>query len=437
MSNEKNVSYIVEQKLCTSCGACFIVCKKEAINFTETVGGNVLPEVDIAKCDNCGLCREVCSGEKFSCDLIEKMPPDAFIGSAVEAYLGKAKKGDIFNNSQSGGVASALLFHALDSGFADVAVTVAMNWGDPPRAEPVLARTKEEILNSQKSKYSPVPALKALKGLKKSDKKLVFAGLPCQIHGLKNLYKLVPGLKEKIVLTIGLFCERTLSNAAIDHFMESFARELVGGKSLVFKDKNRNGYPGDIHIMSKSGQSKVISSKNRMEIKDLFTPARCRICFDKMNIFSDISLGDPWGIREADHEKGESVCVVRTKRGHDFLQEARSSLKLKDLDYKRVWDGQQIGRKKQEWHAFEDAWRKSGFPLPNYCGKIEEENSKKALREYQKKLRISFDLDSFPSREELLKSVRLRILKKRIFKCVLYPFRFILRVLRKLKRILD
>jgi coenzyme F420 hydrogenase subunit beta len=219
IKNRIDISLAVSDHLCLSCGACYAVCKNNAITFYETVGGYLFPKIDKNLCINCGLCYNVCPGINFSNELLSKVPQDTFKGEALKSYLGRAQCEDIFKNAQNGGVVSALSCYAIESGQADAVVTVAMQRGNPSRASAFLARSREQILKAQRSKYSMVPVLSVLKGLKESDRRIVLIGLPCHIHGLCNLYELLPGLKEKIILTIGLFCERTVTNAAMDYLI--------------------------------------------------------------------------------------------------------------------------------------------------------------------------------------------------------------------------
>lgn len=432
-SKKANIREVVGEKLCNSCGACFAVCKPDAIVFKETVGGNLFPQIDTDKCTYCGLCLKVCQGVSFSDTLFDKMPRDVFRGESIKSYLVRAQSEDIFKNSQSGGAVSALLCYALESGLANAAVTVAMQKGNPPRANACLVRSREEILHSQKSKYSLVPALSALKGLKESDQKIVFVGLPCQIHGLHNLYEVVPELKEKIILTIGLFCDRTMTNAAIDYLIKK--QNCKGQvKHLVFRDKQHGGYPGSVYIESEDGKDYVLPPKDRMQIKDFFTPTRCRLCFDKLNIFSDISVGDPWGISEADHINGESVCVARTDKGANFLQKAKDYLRLREVNYDKIYNGQNIEHKQDLWCGYKEAWRRKGLKLPNYCEYIKTKPAKPDINEFMMTLQKSLDLDSFGSREELIRYVDSHIPKQRRHSLLLTVGIFCLKAIQKMIR---
>jgi coenzyme F420 hydrogenase subunit beta len=108
------------------------VCPNDAIHYAETKGGYLLPVVNETTCNNCGICHDVCPSIHFGETLVSSMPEDPFAGIAMDTFVGKATNKFLFNNSQSGGIVSALLVHALETGKISGAVTVAMQAGPPP-----------------------------------------------------------------------------------------------------------------------------------------------------------------------------------------------------------------------------------------------------------------------------------------------------------------
>lgn len=55
-------------------------------------------------------------------------------------------------------------------------------------------------------------------------------------------------------------------------------------------------------VVSESGQEKMLPNSYRFALKDYFTSPRCRVCYDKLNTFSDLVFGDPWGMSGVDWE---------------------------------------------------------------------------------------------------------------------------------------
>lgn len=431
VAEKENISQVVNQKLCNTCGACFAVCKGGAIEYKETVGGYYFPYIDNEACTNCGLCYTVCPGINFGQNLMEKMPDDPFTGRALEAFVGKAADKTLYENSQSGGLVSALLVHAFKTGLADAAVTVAMDWGNPPRPTARLVQSVDEIILAQKSKYCPVPTLTILKDAANTDQKIVLVGTSCQVHGLFNIMDLLPRLKERISLIIGLVCDRVMTYAALDFLINTSKLTNHNKKMLLFRDKSCGGYPGNVHIQSSNGENVVMPAKVRMRIKDLFTPVRCRICFDKLNVFSDIVIGDPHGIEEVDRKRGESIAILRTTRGQNFFQQAieRKAFSGREIPYQDILDGQKIAIKRQEWSGYAAAWQKLGFQFPDYGETMSQKVRDIEANQYLTRLLYSISLDEHISREELLRLTKTQLFKNTLRQFPLMPARLLKRFL--------
>jgi coenzyme F420 hydrogenase subunit beta len=421
-----NIKHVVETKLCTSCGACSVACKFDAIFFRETVAGYFFPYIIESTCNNCGSCLSVCTGIHFSNNLRTKASEEPFTGPVIDSFVGKATNKFVYENSQSGGIVTAIAINALESNMADAMITVVMDWGNPARPKAVLARTKNDILLSQKSKYCPIPTLSVLKEVIGSNQRIVFVGTPCQVHGLFNLIELIPSLKNNIKVIIGLVCDRVMTYAALDYLVSQANRPINSEHHLTFRDKMCGGYPGNVHIRFSKGQNRVMPSSARMQIKDYFTPARCRICFDKMNICADIVVGDPHGIEPVDRCLGESMVVVRTETGQSFLQSALKdrAINLRPVCYQQVLDGQFISDKKLQWSSYASAWKSNGLILPDYFDILFDHspvpsNDKKYLRD----IKYAFKMDAFKSRRSFLTSVKITVFRKKLYCRLLLPLR--------------
>jgi len=435
MNRKQNISQVVSQKLCNTCGACFAVCTSGAIRYRETVDGYYFPVVDKEACIDCGLCYSVCPGIHFSEGLLQDMFDDPFAGKALEAYVGKATDKEIFDNSQSGGIVSALLAHALETGRIKGAATVYMQPGIPPRPVVRIARNKREIYQAQKSKYCPVPLLSFLKELKEEDGPVAVVGVSCQMHGLRNILDMIPKLQSKIAFTVGLVCDRVLTYAALDYLVAKSRVDKNIAALLHFRDKSVAGYPGDVHVISDNGKSCVMPSSTRMQVKDFFTPARCRICFDKMNIFSDITVGDPHGLAGVDRKLGESMLVVRTERGRDVAHAALNDavIDIRPIRYVEVLKGQGIDKKREQWRGYIEAWKETGRNLPDYYEQVKNEAPAPAKnKKYISDLNYSLSLDDFSSRGKRIDYMEKTLQRNQLLNRLLYPARLGKRVAKKL-----
>ncbi len=103
-------------------------------------------------------------------------------------------------------------------------------------------------------------------------------------------------------------------------------------------------------------------------MKDFFTPTRCMLCFDKMNIYSDVVLGDPHGIDGVDRENGESLVLTRTSLGEEIINGAitNGDITLRDASLEQAVAGQGIELKRKKFNANIKAWEELGNTSPSY-----------------------------------------------------------------------
>jgi len=415
--NRLDITQVVDEHLCHSCGACFASCGHNSISFHESVGGYYVPKIDYDTCTGCELCFEVCSGDHFGKTLTAEMPEDPFVGNILSCEVGKATNQSIFENSQSGGVTTALLGSLLDSGEIEVALVAITKEDTPPRGDFALVRDSKELYASQKSKYTPIALLSAIPQLKKVQGKIAIVGLSCHLQSLQNLCDTYKWLGKKDIFKIGLICDRVMTSTAIDFMAKQATDEPI--KNFIFRDKAEPSYPGNPVVITNDDTKIVLDKSLRMEMKDFFTPARCRLCFDKLNIFADVVMGDPHGVTGTDRQHGETLVLTRTSRGEEVIQLTKElkTITLRNADKVQAVKGQKIDRKKIEWSAYTTAWKALGKKAPEYPFVIESNDFKKEI----KSLEHSLSLDDYNSKEALLTDAQKYYNKKKFKRTLRLP----------------
>lgn len=379
MKNDKTIESVVTDGLCTGCGTCFAVCPVSAVNMTKSNRqGTYVPQINWEMCNQCGICFEVCPGhsvdyEQLNRSLFGKEPLDTVLGCYLNCYAGHATDYDIRYNATSGGMVTALLISALGAGIIDGALVTRMSQENPFEPEPFIARTKAEIISAARSKYCPVPANIALRGILKEDGKYAVVGLPCQISGMRKAEELNSSLKAKIVLHLGLFCIQSQNFQAVEFLLwqRGINKEDVSG----FQYRG-TGWPGGGTIYLKDGRQFFIPLvPDLREVYDVsFFPFRCKLCTDPANEFADICFGDAFLPEFLSKDSlGTSSIVSRTQKGEEFLQSMadRGIIDLYSLPAERIrWAQEDFHLKKSAFKIFRWYTRVMRRKLPEHDTKL-------------------------------------------------------------------
>jgi coenzyme F420 hydrogenase subunit beta len=328
------IAFVAEHQLCTGCGTCAGICPTGAIRmYISDFGGLFLPKIDEEKCIKCKICVKCCPGhtvnlERINSEVFGKQPKDGLLGNYLGCYIGHSNDNNIRYNASSGGMVTQLLIFALEKGIIDGALVSRMRKDQPLQPEPFIARTKEEILSASKSKYCPVPSNAALREIMANEGKFAVVGLPCHIHGIRMAEANIKGLKDKIVLHVGLLCSHTTNFMGTEFLLRKFKIDKSEVMHINYRGK---GWPGFMSIQLKDGRNfdmPFIRNWNaywNVFSGFLFTPIRCIMCPDQSNESSDISAGDAW-LPELKHNTiGESVIITRTAIAEEILALMKSS----------------------------------------------------------------------------------------------------------------
>jgi coenzyme F420 hydrogenase subunit beta len=412
----QNIEETVKTGLCTCCGTCAAFCPSDAIGFQESVGGLMLPEVDKTKCTMCGLCKRVCSGTHLE-KTARSPQTDPFMGEVVGAYWGRAAELRVFKHGQSGGVVTALLIHLIESGYSDDVVVAQMPGDGSLRPVGVVTHDREEICKAQGSKYCPIPLNASMRDIP-SGRRVAVVGLPCHIHGLGNAQSARLKSCPDINLSIGLICDRVLTFNAIDHLIAEAGKNRRDVLRIDYRNKNCGGWPGDVCIHMKDGSTASVPRKTRRMIKNSFTPPRCRLCFDKFNVLSDLVVGDAWGFCK--DKEGGSVIVARTKRGKDVLISAmeKGILSLVPVRPEEVFAYQNLENRRSEWTGCMAVWKDEKGVVPD-LGIGEDwkaDLSKRGLAPYRRLMDHSLSMIGMTDRSAILAAARKTLLRARLFR---------------------
>jgi len=325
-----DIEHVLENGNCHQCGVCVGVCPTKAITIEQDEKKGMFPVFHRSLCTDCDLCYIACPGEEFDWNGLQtsifgEVPQDQDLGYYREVWSGYTNWGEIRQKGASGGVVSGILIGLLQKGEIDGAVVVKMDEEHPLQPKVYIARTPEEILQAQQSKYLPVPTGVIIEEVMKKDGRYAVVALPCHLHGIRLAQQKMPRVRKRIVFQIGLICgfHPSFTNttflvrrAGVKNFDEI--------KEIRYRDDT---WPGGFNVIKKDGTNNMIHPvQDFFWSHALFERERCATCTDAMAEFGDIVCGDEWrddGLVREDYKEGWSYIITRTERGSHYVNMLR------------------------------------------------------------------------------------------------------------------
>ena len=430
-----NIQSVSDALLCSNCGACKAICPVNAIAFQTSSMGRMYAVVN-NNCIECKACTKICpSLDHFN---LHKTFKDKYIGNILNVYSGKSTNKKIFRNSQSGGACTAIVSYLFERKLIDAAIVCRMYSGNPPVIKSIVINNSNELSACQKSCYTPVDLLSALQNTGEKES-IALVGLPCHIQGAVNLMKQSRKFRN-ISYKLGLICDRTLGLTLQDVMMSYLPNPTEVTIAWRKKDFHNNGVyysykQAPVALESKDRQY-VLPNTYRFLLKDYFTLPRCRVCYDKLNTFADIVLGDPWGMSDIDWQKGESVIITRTSKGEELIKQMHDSneLELKKKDVAEVINGQHISERKVSVTAYSKGMEGLHQTCKSYLYKQKDAHiEKKDIQNSQK------DVSTFIMKEQLTKleiTTKARTIIQKYERCQKWRTTFLFKTLSRIKRII-
>lgn len=294
---------VLTKGLCSACGACTNLCP-----YIDMVKGEAV------LVEPCGLsegkCYDFCPRAYIDVPSLDKFVfgshrKDLALGSNISIMKARAKDGEIRSSAQYGGVVSALITYALETGEIEAAVLAKSQ--DRISAEPTIARNRKEVFECAGSKYIVCPTVtEVLEATKQEKDKIGVVGTSCQITAVRKMqasnFEVEAG---KIGLLIGVFCTWAVSPDAY-----GYIRDLVGSAKVMKIDVPPP--PANIFVIQTEAKRIEVS----LDEARTFIMSACNVCFDMTNEFADISVGTVEG------EEDWNTVIVRTKKGEKILQDA-------------------------------------------------------------------------------------------------------------------
>ena len=351
-----NISSVVKNNLCVSCGLCAGVCPKKCIASTFEAG-SYLPTIDENSCVNCELCHKVCPGK--SSDYTKCAASNIFFGQASECLTAQTRDKKILAQSASGGVVTTLTKNLLRDGVYDAAFLVD-TYNHDEETFTNFYTAESDFANTPKSRYVTVNHSRAVAYMiANPDKRLILIGSSCFIQGVLKVIAHFKLNRDNYFLA-GLFCDKTM-NYNVWYYFKNFG----GADKLYFRTKEPSGWPGDVGLEI-NGRKIFLPRQIRMQMKDFFCVERCHYCLDKLNQFADISFGDNYTktpLSEQERKEGTGCLIIRTERGAKIFDRYRKDFSVREIAAQEIYDSQNINNRAKNFIFGEYKSAAVGYPI--------------------------------------------------------------------------
>lgn len=310
-----SISKVISSGYCLGCGLCHVIDKTVSI---KEVAGTLISSYDqkgkghISVCPAAGydifnMGKELHSAHKFAYEL----------GWYNNLSLVQSLDQTLLKKASSGGAMTAIALYMLDKGYADGVICTKYSYhnSNSPRPVTYIARTKEELLLAQGSKYCPTSPLSILNKLNPKEK-YVLIGTPCQIAGWQR-YKKVFSPSISIVLTLANFCGGYRDYRELDYFVHYVA----GFDSVTYFQHRGDGVPGFMKIINEKGVEWKYPYPEYAQLSPIIKNKRCVYCVDATGELADISCGDAWIDRIKKSGEPWSTLILRNDNAVRLLSE--------------------------------------------------------------------------------------------------------------------
>ena len=309
---------VVTSGLCTGCAACVIACPHDVLDY-ESDNGVYKPwhlDIDGGREDcthgvkGCTMCTRACPRfrnweAEIDTHRFARERTDQEVWGIGDVFLARSSNPAIVENGQDGGLVSTLLIYALENDIIDAALVSGLEGdGSTWRAKPSVARTRDEVLDTAKSRYTYSANLLAYpEAVEGGAERIALVGMGCMASATGAMQTRKAGkIARRLSLTIGLLCSKT--------FDDSIFEELFEKKYNVKRaDISKMNIKGVFQIWTEDGGYLEVPLKEA----HAYTREGCKHCPDFAAEHADISTG---GIGEF----GDwTLVIVRTDQGRELM----------------------------------------------------------------------------------------------------------------------
>jgi coenzyme F420 hydrogenase subunit beta len=314
---------VVTSGLCTGCAACVIACPHPVLDYESDQGIYKPFHLDLDggpdDCTHgqkgCTMCTRACprfrnwEGE-IDIHRFARERTDDEVWGIGDVMLARATDETLVENGQDGGFVSALLIYALEHDIIDAALVSGLEGdGTTWRAKPVVARTKDDVLDTAKSRYTYCANLLAYnEAVEGGAERIGLVGMGCMASAPGAMQARKAGkVARRLSLTIGLLCSKTFDDSIFEELFE--AKYNVQRADIV-----KMNIKGVFQLWTKDGGYYEIPLKEA----HAYTREGCTHCPDFAAEHADLSTGGIGAFGDW------TLVIVRTDLGRELMSAMKS-----------------------------------------------------------------------------------------------------------------
>lgn len=324
---------VVTSGLCTGCAACVVACPHDVLDY-ESAGGVYKPwhlDIDGGREDcthgvkGCTMCTRACPRfRNWESEIDQHRFARERTGDEVygigDVLLARSTDESLIENGQDGGFVTTLLVYALENDVIDAALVSGLEGdGTTWRAEPRVARTREDVLATAKSRYTYSANLLAYpQAVETGAERIALVGMGCMASAPGAMQTRKAGkIARRLSLTVGLLCSKTFDDAI---FEELFEKQYGLTRANIIKMNIK----GVFQIWTRDGGYHEVPLKEA----HAYTREGCTSCPDFAAEHADLSAGGIGAFNDW------TLVIVRTDLGRELI----STLKERGLIETRPGD---------------------------------------------------------------------------------------------------
>ncbi len=343
---------VLEEELCTGCGACVGLCPYQVIYHDRTI--------QLHYCDlEDGKCYAFCPRTPTDLSALRKLlfnsndlTPE--IGAVKSYFFSRAADYRLRESTQHGGTVTALMELAFAEGLIDSAIVSSRNQDFLQSG--TLVKDKTILRNNTGSKFTVSPTVAVFnRSVNDKSGKIGVVATPCQALALAKM-KLEPVKNgsnkiDQLKLIIGLYCGWTLS-------AEKFAK-LLAQNNIALNSLKGMDIPAGKNIL----ELYTNNDTKTVPFDDVRACVReaCHYCLDSTAEYADISVGSARFGDDWEKMRRWNQLIVRTEKGRELTELAvkRGVLEIREAPADSLRELKKAAMEKKKT-ALRNIIRKSG-----------------------------------------------------------------------------